>query len=231
MDFLPVKKKRIYQEIIEQLKQKIEEGEICYGEKLPSERMLADKLSVSRTSVKEAFSVLESAGVVEIRQGSGVYLRKNSHEDMISRINAIIHGVAVDIVELMEFRLALERDAAYYAAERGSAEEMESIYAAFRNLESAVEKNNIAAEEDLAFHMTIARAAGNSVTERVMLMLSDQIREGLIESRARTLKIPDQSRIVLEEHRAIYEAIKNGNAIEARRAMDRHLEAVKQRYL
>ncbi|GAA0591298.1 FadR/GntR family transcriptional regulator [Virgibacillus siamensis] len=231
MKRLPVKKKRVYHAIVEQIKSGMEKEELVHGEKLPSERYLADELSVSRTSVKEAFSVLEAAGVVEIKHGSGVYLRKNTKEDLIAKMNAVIRGVTVDIVELMELRLAIERDATYYAAIRGSDQDLQAIYDALHELEIAVLQGNIAAEEDLTFHMAIARAAGNSVIEKVMYMLSDQVLAGLKESRSNTLSQPNNSRTVLEEHRNIYDAIKAGDALKARESMSTHLHNVKERYL
>ncbi|ASK62152.1 GntR family transcriptional regulator [Virgibacillus phasianinus] len=226
-----VRKKRVYQDIVEQIKQAIERGEILHGEKLPSERTLAESFSVSRSSVKEAFSVLESAGVVEIKQGSGVFLLKNSTEDTITKINAAIRGVAVDIVELMELRQAIEGDAAYYAAMRGSREDVEAVYQAFGDLEKAVINEKVAAEEDFAFHMSIAKAARNSIIEKVMYMLSDQVLEGLSKSRANTLAAPNKSQLILEEHRMIYHAIRDGNPELAKEAMCNHLQKVKQRYL
>lgn len=231
MKLLPVRKKRVYQAVVEQVRSAIEREEMIHGEKLPSERYLANELSVSRTSVKEAFSVLESAGVVEIKHGSGVYLRKNTKEDLLSKMNAIIRGVTVDIVELMELRLAIERDAAYYAAIRGSAKDVHDIYVALCDLENAVLKGDVAAEEDLIFHMAIAKATGNSVIEKVMNMLSDQVLEGLKESRFNTLKQSNNSGVILEEHRDIYEAIKAGDGLMAHKSMSNHLQNVKERYL
>lgn len=231
MKLSPVRKKRVYQDIVEQIKKAIEKGEIFQGEKLPSERALAESFSVSRTSVKEAFSVLESAGVVEIKQGSGVFLIKNNTDEIIAKINSVIRGVAVDIVELMELRQAIEGDAAYYAALRGTKEDVEAVYKAFCDLENAVSKRSIAAEEDLTFHMSIAKAARNSITEKVMYMISDQVLEGLNESRTNTLEVPNKSQTILTEHRFIYEAIQEGNPDQAKEAMCNHLQKVKQRYL
>lgn len=231
MNFSPVRKKRVYQEIVEQLKLKIEKGEIIPGEKLPSERILAEKFSVSRASVKEAFSVLEAAGVVEIRQGSGVYLLRNNTEDITTRIAAVIHGVSIDMVELMELRMAIERDAAYYATLRASDDDRQRIQKAFYALERAVNEHCVGAEEDLTFHLSIAKAASNTVFEKVMYMLHDHILEGLKDSRRDTKQIPNKSRIVLEEHRKIYEAIKIRDALQAREAMYSHLQHVKRRYL
>ncbi|WP_077328471.1 FadR/GntR family transcriptional regulator [Virgibacillus siamensis] len=231
MNLLPVKKKRVYHTIVEQIKSAIEKEEIVHGEKLPSERSLANEFSVSRTSVKEAFSVLESAGVVEIKHGSGVYLRKDTKSGLISKMNTIIRGVTVDIVELMELRLAIERDAAYYAAIRGLEKDVQAIYDALCDLENAVLKGDVAAKEDLTFHMAIAKAAGNSVFEKVMYMLSDQVLEGLKESRSNTLKQPYNSKAIVEEHRNIYAAIKKGDAQMAQECMTIHLQNVKERYL
>ncbi|WP_161493817.1 FadR/GntR family transcriptional regulator [Virgibacillus necropolis] len=231
MELLPVRKKRVYQDIVEQIKQAIERGEISQGEKLPSERTLAETFSVSRTSIKEAFSVLESAGIVEIKQGSGVFLLKNNTADIIARITSVIRGTAVDIVELMELRQSIEGDAAYYAALRGDKKDVEVIYKAFCDLENAVLNKKIAAEEDLAFHMSIASAAKNSIVKKVMYMISDQVLEGLKESRTNTLKVPNNSKIILGEHRVIYEAIQEENPGKAKEAMCNHLQKVKHRYL
>lgn len=231
MDMLRVRKQRVYQAIVKQIKTSIEKGEIVYGEKFPSERNLAAELAVSRTSVKEAFSVLESAGIVEIKKGSGVYLRKNNQEDIITKMNAILQGVPVDIVELMELRLAIEQHAAYYAAERGSDEEIQDIYHSYLDLEKAVVIDHVAAEEDLKFHMAVAKAAGNSVMEKVMHMLSDQVLEGLKETRSKTLEVSKKSQVILKEHERIYKAIKDGDAVRAQKAMGEHLLNVKERYL
>lgn len=231
MKLSPVKKKRVYQDIVEQIKQSVEKGEVLPGEKMPSERTLATTLSVSRTSVKEAFSVLESAGVVEIKQGSGVFLRKNTTDDIIAKINTVVRGQSVDIVELMELRQAIEGDAAYYAAIRRNHEDVEKLNHAFLQLEKSVSEDRLAAEEDLAFHMSIAEAARNSVIAKVMYMVSDQLLDGLEQSRSNTLTIPGKSETILDEHRKIYEAVRDSDPQKARQAMCHHLQQVKLRYV
>jgi len=231
MDFTPIKKRRVYQEIVAQIKDSIERGEISPGDRLPSERTLAQKLNVSRSSIKEAFRVLETAGVLEIKQGSGVYLLEKTTEDLLVQIHVIVQGMSSNIVELLEFRQAIEGDSAYYAAIRSSKKDIESISNVFDQLETAVRKDNIGAEEDLAFHMAIAKAAKNRVMEQVMVMLYHQILLALNESRANTLTTPGKSKIILEEHRMIYQAIKDHNPHLAKEAMYSHLQNVKQRKL
>lgn len=231
MGFTPIRKRRVYQEIVAQIKASIERGEILPGDRLPSERTMAEMLSVSRNSIKEAFLVLESAGVIEIKQGSGVYLLEKTIDDLLAQINGIIHGITSNIVELLEFRQAIEGDSAYYAAIRSNKEDIKSIATVFDQLEAAVNDDNIGAEEDLAFHMAIAKAAKNRVMEQIMVMLYHQILLHLNESRANTLATPGKSKIILEEHRMIYQAIKNQNPQLAKENMYNHLQNVKQRNL
>lgn len=131
----------------------------------------------------------------------------------------------------MELRQAIEGECAYYAALRGSHDDLERLYHTFSDLEKAVLEQRLAADEDLAFHMSIAKAAQNRTIAKVMNMVSDQLMVGLEKSRANTLKRPGKSHSILEEHRNIYEAIKDGHSQLAREAMWDHLQKVKQRYL
>ncbi len=227
----PIRKKRVYHMIVEQIKECIKRGEVVPGEKMPSERTLAAKLSVSRTSVKEAFSVLESSGIVEIKQGSGVYLLENTIEDIMNKLRALIRGQSANMVELMELRQAVEVDIAYYAAHRRNQQDIVGLEQFYLQLEQAVLANSLAAEEDLAFHMYIARIARNQLLAQVMNMVSDQVLIGLEDSRARSLDIPGQSEQILQEHRAIFKSIQEGEPSSASAAMREHLKNVKQRYL
>ncbi|WP_163529050.1 FadR/GntR family transcriptional regulator [Halobacillus ihumii] len=227
----PIRKKRVYHMIVEQIKKCIKRGEVVPGEKMPSERTLAAKLSVSRTSVKEAFSVLESSGIVEIKQGSGVYLLENTIEDIMNKLRALIRGQSANMVELMELRQAVEVDIAYYAAHRRNQQDIVGLEQFYLQLEQAVLANSLAAEEDLAFHMYIARIARNQLLAQVMNMVSDQVLIGLEDSRARSLDIPGQSEQILQEHRAIFQSIQEGEPSSASAAMREHLKNVKQRYL
>ncbi|MEN1967495.1 FadR/GntR family transcriptional regulator [Lentibacillus sp. N15] len=229
MTFEPIAKKRIYHEIIRQIKLSIVNGQINPGEQLPSERYLADALSVSRTSVREAISVLDASGVVTIRPGVGVFLKDDPNVDILLTINSILKE-SFNLVEILEFRKAVEGDAAYYAAQRSTPQELGAIQIAFVALESAVMQREIAANEDYAFHMAICKAAKNLILQKVIFFISDALLDGLNESRSKTLQTPGKSEVVLEEHRRIYEAIRNKNAALARKEMWEHLEQVKVRF-
>ncbi|HET7578339.1 MAG TPA: FadR/GntR family transcriptional regulator [Bacillales bacterium] len=230
MKLTPVKKRRIYHDIIEQIKAAIESGEIKPGEQLPSERNLAQTLSVSRTSVKEAISVLDSAGVVVIKPGVGIFLRENGIEDLILKINSIIER-RVDLVEILELRQAIEGDSAYYAALRGTDQDLSAIEEAFKKLEEAVIRNDVAAKEDYEFHVAVCKAAKNTLLQEVMFLISDSILDSLAESRSRTLRTPGQSKAILDEHRRIFKAIESGDSDQAKKEMWQHLQVVKERFL
>ncbi|MTW85178.1 FCD domain-containing protein [Virgibacillus dakarensis] len=225
------RKRRVYQMVVEHIKSKIENKEILPGDKLPSERVLAARLSVSRTSVKEAFSVLESNGLIEIKHGSGVTLREDNVEDIIMKMNLAVHGETVNIVELMELRQAIEGETSHLAAIRCNDEDIKKLHQSYVNLEKAVKAGELAAKEDLAFHMSIAKIARNLLISEVMYMVSDRLLEGLKESRAKTFQIPGKPETILEEHKKIMIAIRDRNPKQARAAMYSHLQKVKQRYL
>lgn len=217
--------------VVEHIKSEIENKEILPGDKLPSERVLAARLSVSRTSVKEAFSVLESNGLIEIKHGSGVTLREDNVEDIIMKMNLAVHGETVNIVELMELRQAIEGETSHLAAIRCNDEDIKKLHQSYINLEKAVKAGELAAKEDLAFHMSIAKIARNLLISEVMYMVSDRLLEGLKESRAKTFQIPGKPETILEEHKKIMIAIRDRNPKQARAAMYSHLQKVKQRYL
>lgn len=229
MQLKPVKRKRVYQEIVEQIKSAVEQKKLKPGEQLPTERTLAQALSVSRTSVKEAISILEASGVVEVRPGVGVFLVKGGIEDTLSKLQAVVQGGDISLIELMEMRQAIEGDAAYYAAMRRHENDILVIERAFLELERAVQAGEVAAEEDYLFHMAIITAAKNGVMKRVMDLISDALLEGLSKTRRDTLEKGNAFEI-LEEHRGIYEAIKDEKGELARKRMWKHLQNVKERF-
>lgn len=229
MELKTIPKKRIYHDIIKQMQEAIEKGQVKPGQRFPSERKLAQLLSVSRTSVKEAISVLDSSGVVSIKPGIGVFLRDDGMNNILYDINVILKD-SFDLVEILELRQAVESDAAYYAALRREPEDLAKIENAFTALEDAVTHNKLAADEDYIFHMEICKAAGNVLLQKVILYISDTLIDSLRESRSQTLKIPGRSKAVLEEHREIFKTIRNGDKSGARRNMWEHLQNVKRRF-
>lgn len=228
MSFNPIKKDRASKIVIEQIKNAIQKGEFSPGDKLPPERDLAKQFSLSRGVVREAISVLEAKGVVEVKPGIGVFLVTNEQEEVFQLLNALLENEDSSLIELLELRQSIESQAACYAAERRSEKELDKIKAALDQLESCFEKGKVAAVEDFEFHMAVAEASHNSMMVHTLRLISGHIINGLHESRTDALMIPGQDGIAMEEHRKIYAAIKDMDSERARKEMITHLENVKK---
>lgn len=200
------------------------------GEKLPSERNLADTLKVSRTTVKEAISVLEANGIVHVKQGVGVFLAASNNEQFQKEMNEILMNQKGRFQEVLELRQAIEGDAAYYAAERMTDEQKERFTIIYQSLLAAEESGRDGIDEDLQFHMAIAEASNNTLIYEVMKIISNRIEVFLIQNRSETLVGTEQMIDVSTEHKSIYEAIINHEPEEAKAAMWNHLYSIKERH-
>lgn len=230
MNINQIKKVRVYEQVIEQIKDSIEQGQIHSGQKLPSERELAVLFHVSRSVIREAMSVLNASGVLDIRPGIGVFLADDEEQLLVQRMNRVLKKDSVHVLELIEVRQGLEGQAAYLAAQRATPKDMEKIKQALHALESAVMSQDVAANEDFAFHAAIIRASKNETIIEMTRLLSDRFLAGLNESRSESLKEPKKAERVLREHRAIFQAIADKDAEYARSLMLGHLENVKISY-
>lgn len=230
----PIKKTRVYKTIIEQIKESIKRGELKPGDKLPSERELAERLSVSRSAVREAFSALESSGVVDTLPGTGIFLKKDSNEELIHAIDGILQnkGNDLDIVELLEVRQGIEVQAAYLAALRRTDQDLKRIKKAYENLEKAAKSGKVAAEEDLEFHISVVKASHNQMLLQIIKLFLNKFYHSIEKFRIEDMKIPDQQKISLDiEHLNIYQAIEEKDTEKAQNAMWKHYENVKLSYL
>lgn len=232
MGFQPIKKRtRIYQTIIQQIKASIAEGKILPGDKLPSERALAEILNVSRTSVKEAITVLESSGIINVRAGVGMFLNDETPKDLLLKFSAILNENESSFIDLIELRQAVEGDAAYYATSRMTMEQRETLTRSYHRLLAVEEKGDIAIEEDYEFHYNIVKSANNPVMLEVMHLVADKIMSNLKASREYSVKNKLLNQQVMREHENIFNAIINNQPEAAEKTMWEHHQGIKQRYM
>ncbi len=229
MKLQPIRKKRLYQDIIEQIQQAIKTDQLKPGDQLPSERELAGKLSVSRTSVREAISVMESAGLVEVLQGKGVFLKNNKSNKILTKMDNLVQLQGLNLVELIEVRQGLEGQAAYLAAIRRTDEELHVIKEAYMRMAQAYAVNEIAAEEDYEFHLAVVAATKNPMLLKAVKLFTDPFLQGVHILREKSIKT-GKGPMILEEHDAIYNAIAMQDPLKAQTAMWDHLLAAKKRY-
>ena len=216
-----IKKTRVYQDIVFQLRNLIAEGKLRPGDQLPPERELSETFQVSRASVREAIRALESIGLVESRQGEGTYVVDNAHV-LLQRLAGDLFQEQDALVKIFEVRKILEPEIAAFAAERATPLEIQEMADILEKQATEIAQGETGVEEDTAFHSALARAAKN----KWLLRLTDAIVDSLRESRERSLQTGDRPVRSLAGHREILEAIKAQDAGWARRATLRHLEEI-----
>lgn len=215
----PIKKTRTYEMIVDQLRYSIEKGWYKPGEKLPSERELAQQLAISRNAVREALSILQTSNIIEVKPGIGAFLVEDNIENILEKImNIIVGNEQINLIELLEVRQGIEATAIYLATQNRNLEHIKHIENALIALENEVSNNKLGAKEDLNFHMAIGRASENKMIIDILNLISDQILEALKETRYRLVQ-EDKVQEFITDHRNIYETIVSGEALKARDLM------------
>ena len=210
---------RLYQELARELVAEISSGAYPIGARLPAERELALKYDVSRPTVREAIIALEVRGLVEVRIGSGAYVRQLPGEEDTPAFN-------VSAFELTEARMLFEAEAAALAAIQITDEEISRIAALVDAI--AQENNNPRGTEmaDREFHLVIARATRNAAIldaiERLWELRASSPEAALLHAKARSANIKP----VVDEHSAILVALRARDPAAARAAMRDHLRQV-----
>ncbi|SAK90968.1 GntR family transcriptional regulator [Caballeronia hypogeia] len=208
--------------VAQQLQKQIEKGSFAGTGKLPTEAVLAQGFGVSRTVIREAISRLKNEGMVEPRQGSGVFIveRAGIRPLRIDYAQAVEPGAVVQILAL---RRAIEAEVASEAALRRTDAHLAAIDAALARIDAAVGEGRDGVEEDVAFHREIANATGNPYFLKTLTFLNQYLEAGTIVTRGNEARRVDFMRQVREEHAAIVEAIRAGDAAAARDAAQTHL--------
>jgi GntR family transcriptional repressor for pyruvate dehydrogenase complex len=222
-DFEFVRKNKVYEEVARQIERLILK-KLKPGDKLPSERELAELLQVSRSSIRDAIRGLELMGLVEPRQGAGTIVREISADTLVNPFaNALKHRQAL-VSELLDFRKMLEPSLAARAATHASSDEIAEMEEILHRQEVKLLRDETTIAEDAEFHYAIALASGNSVVLKVLDILMDLLRD----TRERSLQVDGRPKKSLAGHRRILAAIKRQDGEAAKAAMRRHIEDVEE---
>src|SRR3989442_15441500 len=213
---------RITEEIARQFKQRIGKGGLKTGDRLRTERELAEKFVVSRTSVREALRALESLGFVEIRPGEGTFVREMSVDSLVGPLALVMTAQREAIGELFEARRVLEPAIASLAASRATPEEVQEMQRILDDQAREIGAGKTGLAQDAAFHAAIGTAAHNRAITRIAHAVMDL----LTQSREESLNTPGRPTRSHQDHRRILQAIARRNATAARQAMLDHLVAV-----
>lgn len=195
------------------------DGSIAPGTRLPPERQLAASLEVGRSAVREALAALELLGVVDVRPGSGTYLRGNASELLPQTLSWGMMLNQTRTAELAEVRGALEIYAARLATERMSDEAIERLHDHLEAMRASVSDLKSFVEADLQFHLELARSTDNTV----LLDLLQSIRSLLRVWSERAVQDDEHARLAIQEHAAVYDAIAARDSEAAASAMVAHM--------
>lgn len=215
----PISHSRLYEQILAQLREYVSTAGLGKGDRLPSERYLAEQLGVSRASIKQAIIVLEVQGLVEIRHGGGTFLRKDSLT--VEPISTLVERRR-RLPDVLDAREALETKVADLAARRRTEQDLAEIDAALDTMRSEIAEDALGEEGDRRFHAAITAAARSALLAEFMHEISEQV----AESRQESLQQPERPSQSLAQHERIAAAIRDQDPRAAVEAMREHLETV-----
>ncbi len=210
---------RIYEKVVEKLKESISSGEILPGDPLPSERQLMDNFGVSRSSLREAFRVMELLGLIESVPGKGRFVRypKSVAED---EKNIRLEDSAV--LELMEARRVLDPAIAAASAMRATSSDLTKILRVLTSTEKRLGEPRMRAQADFDFHLALAEATHNFVFVNITRMNFDLI----MATHDKIYNLLEDKDAFLREHRLMYEAILDHDVELAREMASKHIDRI-----
>lgn len=220
-----VPRESVVSAVARQLLDQLTTGKVPPGTRLPSERQLAATLQVGRSAVREAIAVLDVLGIVDIRPGSGTYLRGTSSDMLPRTINWGLMLAQPRTHDLVEMRQYLEVLSARLAAERATDEAIAAIEQRVQDMKRVAKDVSKYVDADVAFHLEVAHAAGNSV----LIDILHSVRELLHVWVERTSQDRSAAAASAEEHAAVYRAIASRDPDAAEAAMREHMTTASDR--
>lgn len=226
MEITKLTKRKIYEEIAEQIKQHILNGKLTPGQKLPSAKELAESYQVGRSTIREALSALKAMGFIVTRQGEGSYVQSSDLQIPVFDTLLINKRILTDLIGA---RKALEISNASLAAENRTEEDLIAFEETLSLMSNHFGDEETGKQADMLFHLTLAKATHNSIMVQLLETISGQMEAAIHETR-RIYMYGDESvsKQLWMEHKEIYDAILAQNPDLAQEKMKQHLLHVEQ---
>ena len=228
MPFEPVQQEKLSRGVIRQIEGLILRGILRPGERLPSERELSERMGVSRPSLRSALAELQDQGLLTSRAGAGVFVADVLGNAFSPALIALFASHDTAVFDYISFRRDMEGLAAERAAEKGTDTDLKVIDTLFKKMEKAHTKRDPADEArlDAEFHMAIIEASHNIIMLHMMRSMNDLLREGVFYNRSIMFKQRMTRDNLLDQHRAINDALQARDGRLARAAVGKHLDYV-----
>jgi GntR family transcriptional regulator, transcriptional repressor for pyruvate dehydrogenase complex len=225
----PVQRVRTYEQVMAQIEERILDGRLKAGDKLPSERDLAALLGVSRPSLRESLRVLEALGIVDIRPGGGAdggaVLVGEPGSGFVNLLKLQLALGQFQQTEVLETRIALETWCCEEAAVRATEQDHRDLGLILDRMDDPDITTDEFNRLDAAFHVRIAESTGNSLTSHLMGSLRIAINRQMIEAYARLEDWKKTAPVVRREHREILDALQRREPAAARQCVGDHIRS------
>lgn len=226
--YTPLHSTRLYEQVVSRIRGQIIDETLKAGDKLPTERELAQQFGVSRTVVREAIRALSREGLVEALHGRGTFVTNRTSLMLSRSLDLMLNIGGVDkfdkFNDLVEFRELVEPGIAELAALRATADDVRALHAAVNKMDEAMNDVETYITFDHQFHLALAHATQN----RIIPSLLDPIVDLLNSQREKIFHVPDGPQRGQYHHKRILKAIEQHDPIAAREAMTTHLRQVRE---
>lgn len=225
--YTPVQAPKVFERVAVQIEQRILAGDLRSGDRLPTERELAEQFQVSRTAVREALKILAQQGLVDMRPGRGTIVIDGAHEALQHSLGLVMRlklGEVGGSNSLMEVRELLEVEIAALAADRATAQELAALQEAVQMMDAHLDDAEAFIAADNRFHEALAQATQNTL----ILTLVKSIVHLLSEQRTHIFATPGAPQRGQVHHKRILAAVSGRDPLAARTAMRAHLQQVRE---
>ncbi|MEP2890760.1 FadR/GntR family transcriptional regulator [Tateyamaria sp.] len=230
MPFRPVQPEKLSFAVIRQIEQLILRGILRPGERLPPERELAERMNVSRPSLRDAIGTLQDTGLLTARPGAGVFVADVLGSAFAPALTGLFARHDEAVFDYLSFRRDMEGLAAERAARLGSDTDLSVVQAVFEKMVAAHPKRNSdeEAQLDAQFHLAIIEASHNVVMLHMMRSMYQLLRDGVFYNRQVMFKQRTTRQALLDQHRNINDALQAREPEAARAAVQAHLDYVER---
>ncbi|KIT15611.1 FCD domain-containing protein [Jannaschia aquimarina] len=230
MPFKKIEAEKLASAVVRQVENLILRGILRPGDRLPAERELAERLGVSRPSLREAIAELSERGLLEARAGAGIYVADILGGVFSPALVRLFQNHDDALLDHIAFRRDMEGLAASRAARQGSETDLRVVSEIFAKMETAHARRDAAEEArlDADFHMAIVEASHNVVMLHLMRAMMDLLREGVVYNRAVMFRQRTTRDTLLDQHREIERALRLRDPEGAQAAVEGHLDFVRR---
>lgn len=226
--------KRLPDEIAQSIIAAIEQGQLKPGDRLPTEHALAQRFGVARTVVREAISLLKYDGIIRAKQGVGAFV-SSIQERTAFRISPACFEKRRQLAQFLQLRTGVQAEASGLAAERRSEGQLREIACHLDAMYEAISLGEKGAEQrvdaEAAFYRNITEASGNEYYVEFIAMIEARLMEELRSVVVKNARAAEWGRSVLQEHRAVYEALAASDAAAAQNTTRIHFERAAKRLI